>query len=75
MNPNVNELDANDLVAILKLINRANIVGGEAEQVSEVKHKLAFLHNRLQAASSPEVVKMPIEVPAADGAPKDKAAN
>jgi len=67
MNQSINELNAANLVVILKLINRAQITGEEAEAAVEVKHKLAMLHQRLSQmektqAEEPSVVEVPESV-------------
>jgi len=58
----MNELTADNIVVILKLINRANITGQEAEAAVEVKHKLAFLHNKLTEREAIKP-KLPTAVP------------
>lgn len=64
MNQSINELNAANILVILKLINRSQITGEEAEAAVEVKHKLAFLHRQLQEAENTVVPsKLPVEVP------------
>lgn len=79
MNQSINELNAANLVVILKLINRAQISGEEAEAAVEVKHKLAMLHQRLSQmektqVEAPSVVKVPESVDFED-IDKDKKKN